>query len=285
MGNESLDNYFANASEDLPTVPAVATRVIDALDDPDTGVEEVRELIERDPSLTARILKVSNSSMYGFPMEIQGLGHAMSLVGARSVRNLVMAVAMRETYSVFGPLEQMLWEHSMAAGPVAAALSTEFANDVDPDEAFSVGLLHDVGKTALANSHHDEYEEIVSRATESAEGFSAIERETFGFDHAELGALVVEGWGFPPRAVSVIRHHHDPGALETLPAPEAQLTAIVSVSTACLTRLGAGRPAPVEGIDISELPAWRFLGLDSSKVESTLEICAERIEAARAFAS
>lgn len=283
MGNERLETYLESASGDLPTVPAVATRIIDALDDPEIGVDEVGELIQRDPSLTARILKVANSSLYGFPMEIQGLGHAMSLVGARSIRNLVMAVAMRETYQVFGPLEQTLWEHSMAAGPATAALAAEFAPTIDSDEAFSVGLLHDIGKTALANSHHDEYEDVAARVFGSKDCFTTFERETFGFDHAELGARVAENWALPPRAVAVIRHHHEPGALDTLPLPDAQLTALVTVTTACITRLGAGRPAPVEDLDVSALPAWSFLGLDDSKVEAALEICAERIAAARAF--
>lgn len=284
MGNERLESYVESASEDLPTVPAVATRVIDALDDPDVGVDEVRELIQRDPSLTARILKVSNSSVYGFPMEIQGLGHALSLIGARSVRNLVMAVAMRETYKVFGPLEQSLWEYSMAAGPTSAALATQFVPGVDPDEAFSVALLHDIGKTALANSHHSEYEEIFEQVCESGGDFSPVEIETFGFDHAELGGRVVESWSLPPRAVAAIRYHHDPGALETLPSADAQLTALITIATGCLTRLGAGLPGPVENFEVSKLPAWTFLGLDESDVETALNITSERIEAARAFA-
>lgn len=285
LGNERLESYLANASDDLPTVPAVATRIIDALDDPDVGVEEVSELIHLDPSLTARILKVSNSSMYGFPMEIQGLGHAMSLVGARAVRNLVMAVAMRETYKVFGPLEQMLWEHSMAAGPATAALAAEFAPGVDADDAFSVGLLHDIGKTALSNSHHDEYEEVTARVFGSDTSFVEAERETFGFDHAELGGRIAKSWALPSRAVAVIQHHHDAGALETLPPEDAQLTALVTVTTGCLARLGAGRPAPFQEFDVSSLPAWGFLGLDESKVDVALEICEERISAAKAFAA
>jgi putative nucleotidyltransferase with HDIG domain len=283
LRNEQLEQYLAEASDDLPTVPAVASRVISALDDPDTSLDQARELIESDPSITARILKVSNSSMYGFASSIQNLGQAISLIGSRAVRNLVMAVAMRETYTEFGELEQLLWEHSMAAGPTAAGLASEFVSDIDPDDAFTVGLIHDIGKTALANSHRAEYERVAKRAWEERVEFATIEREAFGFDHAELGARVLEGWSLPETVASVIRSHHDSSALAVLPTHEARLTALVTLTTACLDRLGAGRPASIDDLDITALEAWKFLGL--SEPDRVLESCSERVEAARAFAS
>ena len=283
MSNERLAAYLEGASQDLPTIPKVATRVIEAIDDPDSSVDDIRALIEQDPALTARVMKISNSSLYSFATEIRSLDQALALLGSRTVRNLVMAVAMREAYTEFGELEQMLWAHSSAAGPACAALARRIGG-VDPDEAFTLGLLHDIGKAALANSHRAEYEDVFRRVTEENVSFKDAERDHFGFDHAELGAHVAERWELPAVIVSVIRHHHDPDALASLSEPVQRMTALVSVTTACLSRLGSGRPQAVEALDPSRMAAWKHLGLGDDDVEELLTICAERIEAAKALA-
>ena len=279
-----LEEYLAQASDDLPTVPDVADRVIEILDDPDSSADDVRAVIERDAALTARILKVSNSAMYGIPSEISSVGQAISLIGARAVRNLVMAVAMREVYREFGELEQRLWDHGSAAGPLAAALARRFGIPVDPDEAFSAGLLHDIGKTSLANSHRSEFEAITKQTLENGADGCALEREGFGFDHAELGARVAEGWKLPPSLVRAIRHHHDDSAFASLPEAEGTMAALVSLSSHCLVRFGVGRLAPAADLDVTALPAWSFLGLPEGEVDAMLVLCEEQIEAAQALA-
>lgn len=283
MENERLAAYLEEASQDLPTIPKVATRVIEEIDDPDSSVDSIRALIEQDAALTARVMKISNSSLYSFASEIRSLEQALALLGSRTVRNLVMAVAMRETYSEFGELEQLLWSHSSAAGPVCAALARRVGG-IDPDEAFTLGLLHDIGKAALANSHRNEYEGVFRRVCEQNVRFADAERELFGFDHAELGAHIAERWQLPDSMVSVIRHHHDPETAATLPAPISRMTALVSITTACLSRLGSGRPEAIEALDPCSMPAWQQLGLSDDDLDGLLEICAERIEAAKALA-
>ena len=283
MADDRLETFLATAADELPTVPTVAAQIIEALDDPDASLDDVRALIERDPALASRILRVSNSSMYSFPAEVRSLGQAISLVGGRSVKNLVMAVALRETYAEFGPLEQLLWEHSSAAGPVAAALAGRYGTGVDPDECFMVGLLHDIGRTALANSEREDYTALLSRVDAGDVALVAAEREAFGFDHAELGARVAERWKLPPRVVTVIRHHHDPAALGKLDAADATLTAWTAVTDACLVRLGVGRPRPSEDLDVCAVPGWQHLGLDAAALPELLELCGEQVEASAAL--
>ncbi len=281
MANDRLEDYLAEASDDLPTVPDVADRVIEMLDDPDSSADDVRAVIERDASLAARILKVSNSAMYGIPSEISSVGQAISLIGARAVRNLVMAVAMREVYREFGELEQRLWDHGSAAGPVAAAAARHFGLDVDADGVFTAGLLHDIGKTALANSHRPEYEALVKTAlTEGTDG-TALEQEQFGFDHAELGARVAESWKLPAPLIEAIRSHHTEQAFGSLGPAEGRLAAVVSLASHTLARLGVGRAAPCEDLDLEALPAWSFLGLPQGGCEAWLGLATEQVEAAK----
>lgn len=283
MGTDRVDEYLASSAGDLPTIPQIASQAIQLLEDPDSSVADLRELIEQDAALAARILKVSNSSVYSFAQEVLSLDQALALLGRRTVSNLVMAVALRQTYDDFGPMERMLWEHSAAAGPVAAGLAERVGRGIDRDEAFTAGLLHDIGKAALANSHKGEYEAVMERVHAENIRFADAEMDVFGFDHAELGARVAKEWGLPERVATVIRYHHDREAFGHLDAAVADLTAIVSISTACLSRLGSGRPHAIDELDLTAMEAWKHLGLGDDDVATVLELCSERIEAAKSI--
>ena len=103
-----LDSYLQASEGDLPTMPAIANQVVQAVDNPDSSIDDIRALIDQDAAIAARILKISNSALYGFPSEIQSLSHAISLLGTMTVRNLVLAASMKETYKRFGLLEVLV---------------------------------------------------------------------------------------------------------------------------------------------------------------------------------
>ena len=262
---------------DLPPIPAVAGRVMEIAADPESSAEDMREVIEQDPALAARILKVANSSLYSFSRKIETLRHAISLLGFRTVESLVMAASIREAFSNFGLAEKLLWEHATVAGAVATKLSAYGPVDVERDSAFTAGLLHDLGKVALTNTIRERYQEILTRVYNEETSFKAVELEELGFDHAELGALVGNKWKLPPRLLAAIRYHHSEPAeyAEQLPPESARLVALTTITTACCTRLGFGRRAPVEVLDPSTLPAWSFLGLEDDDLEPVLEIANE----------
>jgi putative nucleotidyltransferase with HDIG domain len=278
---DRFEEYVKAASRGLPIMPHIAAAVAKLASDPKTSLDELRNLVDRDPALTARMLKMSNSPLHGFPHEVQGLGVAFTLLGREAVRNMVLAMSMQHVYTRFGLMERLLWQHATLAGPVAGRLAEHPGIKINAREAFTAGMLHDVGKTALANSYPDQYEAVMMRVYNETTSFVKVEREHFGFDHAELGARVAEEWGVPANIVSVIRHHHDPAALESLPEDVARLTALTSVATACLTRLGIGRREPVPSLDIAALPSWRFLGLDAAEVDRVLLVCRQELETNR----
>lgn len=257
---------------DLPGIPIVASKVMVAAADPATGADDLREIIECDPALAARILKVANSSLYSFSRSIETLRHAIALLGFRTVENMVMAASLKDTFKNFGLSERLLWEHATLSGAVAARLSSYGPIDVDRESAFTAGLLHDLGKVALANTARERYQAVIARTYNDGVAFHEAEREEFGFDHAELGALVAEKWKLPEALVLAIRHHHDepdaypPGAVE-----QGRLIALTSVVTLGCTRLGFGRRGPIDEIDVSACPAWSFLGLGTSDLEPVLD--------------
>jgi len=279
----SLETYLEKAAKDLPAMPLVAGQIVKAIDDENSSVDDIRTLVEQDPGLAARILRVSNSAYYGFPSEIRSVGHAISLLGGRTVRNLVLGASLKGSFRRFGLMEKLLWEHAAIAGPVAAAMAKRYGRGLDADEAFTAALLHDVGKAALANSHRDEYEKVFARVYNEGVGFVQAEREGFGFDHAELGSRVAEHWKLPPRLATVIRYHHEPDLWSELPEGEASLTALVALCSACLSKLGVGRRDPIEEIDLTSLPSWHHLGFKDADAEPIHELCRHQVELARAL--
>lgn len=273
--NDRLKPYLAVVG-DLPGIPIIASKVMSAAADPNTSADDLRQVIEKDPALAARILKVANSSLYSFSRAIETLRHAIALLGFRTVENLVMAASLRDVFKNFGLSEKLLWEHSTLAGAVAARLSTYGPIDVERESAFTAGLLHDLGKIALANTAREKYSKIIMRTYNEGVSFREAEMDEFGFDHAELGALVGEKWKLPERLVRAIRyHHHDPKDYPDAPPEDCRLIALTTVVTRCCSRLGYGRRDAIEAIDVMELPAWSYLDLAAADMDPILELVDE----------
>ena len=282
MSNK-LERYLERAAGDLPAIPVIAEQVVKAVENPNSSIDDIRQLIEKDSAIAARILKIANSALYGFPSEIESLGHAISLLGTMTVRNLVLAASMKQTFKRFGLMEKLMWQHSSLSGPVASCLAAHPGVTVNKDVAFTAGLMHHVGKTALANSHRDEYEKVMARVYNEKIGFVEAEREHFGFDHTELGAAVAERWSLPPLLIAVIRNHHDFGNLAELDEEAARLTAVTAVTSLCLTRLGVGRSGPMESLDVVSQPPWAFLDFTEDDLDPILELCQQKIKDSQAI--
>lgn len=273
--DRTLKRYIAIVG-DLPSIPAIASQVMQAAGDPNVSADDLRQIIDKDPALAARILKVANSSLYSFRREVETTQHAITLLGFRNVQNLVMAASLRDVFKNFGLPEKLLWEHSTIAGSIAASLSGYGPIDVERESAFTASLLHDLGKIALSNTARPKYNKVIMRTYNEGVAFVDAERDEFGFDHAELGAHVAEKWHLARRLVRAIRHHHDPPEVyERLPEDERRLIALTAVVTRCCTRLGVGRRAPVQAIDMNQLPAWGALGLGEDDVEPLLAAASE----------
>jgi putative nucleotidyltransferase with HDIG domain len=281
--NPNLEKYLKRIG-DLPPMPDIAARVLRAVDGGDCSVNDLRQIIERDPAIVARILKVANSALYGFARQIDTLSHALALLGMQTVRNLVLAASMSQMFARFGLMEKLIFEHASLCGPVAHRLARYLPGKWDPEEAFVSGLLHDMGKIVLANSYREEYEEVVARGYNQNLGFAEAERASFGFDHAELGAEVARQWQLGSTLESVIRHHHDATGLGELAEAQARLTALVVVASSSLTKLGVGRrKGATESIDPTAIGYWELLGLGEGDMGEIIVLCAEEAERARSM--
>lgn len=266
---------------EIPSIPQVASRVMTAVSDPATSADDLRQIIEFDPSIAAKILRFANSSMYGFRREVDTLRHAITLLGFRSVECTVLAASLRYVFQHFGLSEKLLWEHSTLSGVVAAKLARYGPIDHDRESAFTGGLLHDLGKIALSNVYRKRYAYVMARTYNEGLSFVEAERDEFGFDHAVLGAHVAETWQLPDALVAAIRYHHEPPErYAELPEEHVRLIALTSVVTRVCTRLGLGRRGPIDAIDVSLAPGWALLGLTEDDVEPVLELASEEAKGA-----
>jgi len=196
----------------LPLLPDVVFRLQGILSDDRASLGAVARLVEKDPSLTARLLQAANSAFFGVRSEIRTVEHALVVLGSHMVRNLLLVTTLHGTLRRFRLPAQFsmvrFWEHSLVTAVLSKVLSTR-ASRFAPDEAFVGGLLHDVGKVALATLFPDERSAVLAS---SAFSDRELERGLFGVNHVEVGAALATHWRLPTFVAEVIRYHHEPAA-------------------------------------------------------------------------
>ena len=256
-----------NAVAEMPAMPASITAVISACDDQDMTVGQLSQVILRDQSLTANILRLANSSFYGHSRRVTTITEAVVLLGFSAIKSLAIsshtARLLSGELAGYGLQQGELWHHSIAVAFTARRLAIE-VRLAPVEEAFVVGLLHDIGKTILSSHMEHAFEEVTRIAQERRTPFHEVEAELLGFDHAELGAQVAAAWNFPPELEEAIRFHHAPQGATIKPA----LAHCIHLADAACMMLGVGLGADglMYGIDPDSLVALditpeRLIGL------------------------
>lgn len=199
-------------SEELPTLPNVATKLITLTAREDTTLSDIAVLVSQDISLSAKILKVSNSAFYSFPQQIGSIKQAVSILGTNAVRSLVLSFSFltmkrgkkKSTFNF-----EKFWERALASA-VAAKLILEQVEDADTEEIFVCGLLQNLGELIFARTMPDKYDKVIEYLEENDRSAFDVEREIIGIDHATIGYEVAKHWGFPATLLLPLIHHHDP---------------------------------------------------------------------------
>ena len=204
------------ASKDLPTLPIIATKLLNLTAKEETTLTDIAKLVSQDMALSSKILRVANSSFYSFPQQISSINQAVSILGINAVRSLVLSfsfLSMRENNrSPLFNFEQF-WEHSLI-GAAAAKLIMEQKSGTDTEETFLCGLLKNIGRLILASTLPSQYEQVLQRLAESKndpnQDECALEQELLGISHTEIGYEVAKRWGFPESLLLPIKYHHAP---------------------------------------------------------------------------
>jgi len=229
--DRTLRRVFGRTINDLPTLPHVVSQVLEKTRDADANLDAIVNLISTDQSLVTTYLRLVNSAFYGFNRRITTLKQAITLLGFRSVRNVVVnagvvGIFRRRTFN--NRYRHRLWNHSVTCA-VAARVIAARSGYKAKEEAFTAGLLHDIGKVVIDQYAPKDSERIMARIEEGVDARTA-EQEILAVDHTRVGAWIAERWQLPKSLCWVIEHHHEPES-DRIPG-HRDLVKIVAVANA-----------------------------------------------------
>ena len=233
--------------EDLVTLPEVALRIARMVDDPTSSAADIGREISHDAALTARLLRIANSPVFGQQGKIATISRAIAVLGVRQVRDLTVGITAVHTFDgIANELVTMasFWRHSVRCA--VAADHIDALRGRRGDTTFVAGLLHDIGQLVIFNRIPELAREALLMSADSVDdqGLHLCEQNIIGFDHAAVGAALARGWGLPAPLRECIEFHHQPAAAQNYPAAAA--TVHIADSVAVLAEIGSSdlRDAP-----------------------------------------
>lgn len=244
--------------KDLPPLPQATLDALEALRNEDLGSEGCAELIGHDPALAARALRLANSAFYGVPGRVTHLRDAVHLLGRRTLASLVTVALLAKQIDASlcpGFSSTSFWRHAIATGYAARELAR--ALQADTELAFVAGLLHDIGRLALAAHFPAEVSATLQSLQEADDLAAGLEEQLLGTSHVEVGHQVALHWRFPPAVVQAVALHHTPSPGDD---GRASLSDIVHVADAIAHALDLNGD-PGERVPPLDAAAWDRLGL------------------------
>jgi putative nucleotidyltransferase with HDIG domain len=248
----------------LVSPPDVCIKVFGLLESGVASAQEIGDVIGHDPSLTARLLQLVNSSFFNFARRIDTVSRAIAVLGTRELYSLVLAVSAIKSFSKL-PVTLVnidtFWRHGIFTGLLARELAREL-HILHPERLFIAGLLHDIGSLVLYMRMPEQMRDLMLVSEGEEDVLHRAEQELFGFSHGDLGGALARVWNLPEHLQDAITHHHDPGAGHT---PDA---AIIHLADALANRsvLGAFCEDP-PGMAHIDPVAWEILGMDPAKLD------------------
>ena len=217
----------------IPPFPAIALKALNMLGGKDTSLLNLCDLIRSDPAVSIAVLQIANSPLIAFPKSVTSVLQASMLLGFRRLRSIVITVGLKSYLAnSFTPLMTACWRHSVATAIIAERSATW--SFLDTDFAYTAGILHDIGRVALATLMPTSYGRAVERGADHAQEILQIEQELCGIDHCQAGRALIGTWGLPEALIEIAACHHDAAQTET----ETGTAALIPPSCALADCLG-----------------------------------------------
>ncbi|MDQ7837295.1 MAG: HDOD domain-containing protein [Thermodesulfobacteriota bacterium] len=274
MDREEIRAKIKETSE-VATISAVAFQTAQLLRNPDVAVNKVTEIVSLDQSLTAKILRLVNSSFYGFQGRISSLSQAVVLLGLNTVRNVILSVSVLKAFSgdkgckVFDAGK--FWGHSVGTAFVAKNLA-EHVKFKEPEDAFIGGLLHDIGRVFIVQFLRPEAEKILDLMIKEDIPMREAEEKVLDTDHAWIGYVMAKNWHFPPALCSAICLHHAPNGKDE----EFLLASIIHLADIICRGMDLGCGGDDFVPDVSPA-AWRELSMSLEDVKVLMQKTGENL--------
>ncbi|MFN2370530.1 MAG: HDOD domain-containing protein [Candidatus Krumholzibacteriia bacterium] len=280
------------AIDELPSIPETLIEILRLIDDPDSGAADLARVVRVDAPLAAKIIRLANSPYYGGRERIGEISRCIAVIGYRTMRSVAICLSvatnlMTSVANGGGRLDyRALWRHSVAVGAMTKHLAA-LAGEEDPEELFSAGLLHDLGKYVLELHAPETYDRVVYARARSGAPLVEAEREAFGFDHAQAGEAFARAWRFPEYLADCLGRHHRAAA----PAGGAATRLDRTVALVALADYLANTMEPPRsdlGFDAALCDVQALheaAGLSVDRVEAELPALREEVRLAAVFGS
>ncbi|MFO1478504.1 MAG: HDOD domain-containing protein [Verrucomicrobiota bacterium] len=276
MSVPSIQELVTSIPSSLGSYGPVLQEIETAIESPQCNLVTVAEAIERDPDLTARLLKLGNSSFYGFSSRLATVTEAISLIGIQQVQDLILASSIVEKFAGVGDdfvSMESFWRHSLACGIGARLLAMELRMP-KADKYFVAGLLHDVGRLVLFSEAPDETQKIFQLYRKERLLLREAETRVLGFDHQQIADALLRHWKYPVHLIQAVAYHHHPVSAETA----REEAAVVHVADHLVNAMQIGSSGERHVPPLS-MKAWSSIGLQAVSLSGIVSGIDEHIEA------
>jgi len=240
------------------SLPEIFIIINEVVNDPTSSFSDIAQVVNLDTALSARLLKIVNSSFYSFPSNIETVTHAIAVIGTEQLHNLALATTIIANFKGIPDKTlnmSLFWRHSMGVAIIARNLAIH-CRESNPERFYLAGILHDIGRLIILENMPEEAHEIIARRNKVGGLLWQIEREVLGFDHGEVGAALSRSWNLPPSLEEIIGNHHNPGLSKRYPLE----TTIIHLADIIAKAMGLGSSGDMHVPSLDE-KAWEQLKL------------------------
>lgn len=263
----------------IPALPSVVAHALRMTENEEYSVDSLVAALEADHAFTTRLLRVANSAFYGMAQEIYTVRDAIIVIGFEAVHALAISAAVVCGVWVKDELfePKQFWGHSLTCGLFAEAVAKRLRCS-KPEVAFTLGIIHDIGRIAIMQSDPERCRRVYETAARDKVYLFKAEKLVLGFDHAEIGAAMSEKWRLPASYTQAIRHHHTPETVTT----DREITYALALANA-LSHYAFSEPATRAHAQPLYRGLWEPMGLTEADVRSILELQPQILDRAKSF--
>lgn len=267
--------WLIDRTSTVYSLPLFYDRLNEAINHPRTSIDDIGKIITEDQGLTARLLRLANSPMFGYFGKVDSISKAVTIIGTQQLRDLALAASVMGIFK--GIPEELMsmatfWRHSIACGIIARALAT-WRREANVERFFVAGMLHDVGQLIMATVLGDLVRQMIEETQAEEALYFDVELKRIGFDHAEAGGTLLKEWKIPANIADPVAFHHRPSRAEQFPM-EVSLIHLSDIICQAF-ELGQSCERFVPPLDGA---AWDRLGMSPHELGAVLKQAEPQIE-------
>ncbi len=252
----------------LAALPAIYYRLNDAINNPSASLKDLADIIEKDPALTAQLLKIANSAFFKFPSQVNTISQAITIVGTQQLKDLTLACKVISTFPKIpsGAVnDEQFWHHSIAVATAARVLAT-FRRESNVERYYVIGLLHDIGRLLIYIMKPQLANQALTICRQEHRLLFKVEDEIMETSHSELSGLLLKHWNLPDSLWEPVLHHHNPSLAQNYP----EETAIIHIADVLAHTLQLGTSGELTIPPLSP-EAWEKLSLKPEQLTDILQ--------------